>query len=368
MKNVLHLLILFGLVLPGLAGCGKKTEDTAASKPAIAVETATAAPATLVDEIAVTGALSAKRSAEIKSELAGLYREIYVTEWVPVRKGQPLARIQASETETTVRRAEAGSLQAKVEADRARREATRMEQLKTAGLATQQQLDDAASTAAAADALRRAADEELTQLRLRLEKSVIRAPIDGVVAQRNVNVGDLSGADAGGKTIFRIVDNRRLDLTVNVASNEFGKVRVGQRLDFTCDGLPGQTFSGTVKHVNPSVNPLDRSLQVMAEIDNRDDRLKDGLFVKGRIVVGQRTNVLLVPRSVLAGLDPTVGRATLFVVEGEQAHRRAVATGTVSGDQIEIINGLKPGERFVIRGGFNLRDGDRVTVGGGTKS
>lgn len=366
MKQTLHplLLICLGLVL-GLGACGKSREETAApAKPAIAVDIASAAPTTLVEEIAVTGSLAAKQSAEIKAEIAGLYREVYVTEWVAVRKGQPLARIQAAETETLVKRAEAGVLQARVEAERAAREAERMRNLKDSGLATQQQLDDAESTRAAVEARQRAAEEELAQLRIRLDKSLVRAPIDGIVAMRDVQVGDLSGADSGGKAIFRIVDNRRLDLTVTVPSRELGRVAVGQLLEFSCDGLPGQTFSGTVKHLNPSVNANDRSLQVMAEIDNADGRLKDGLFVKGRIIVGRRQGVLLVPRSVLSGLDLVAGRAVLFVVVGDGAQRREVKIGAVSGEHVEIVAGLNSGESYVTRGAFNLREGDRVTVGG----
>ena len=368
------LLFILPLLFLGSA-CSNNDQTSPAEKPAIAVETAVATPAPLVNAIPVTGTLTARRMAEVKTELAGLYREVYVTEWVEVRKGQPLARIQASETETAVKRGEAGVasakaalLQAQVEADRIRREAERMEKLKSAGLATQQQLDDAGSAAEAAEAQVAAArarlqvsEEEVAQLRLRLEKSVVRAPIDGVVAMRAINVGDLSGVDAGGKVIFRIVDNRTLDLTVTVPARELAQVQVGQTLEFSSDGCP-DTFRGIVKHLNPSVNAADRSLQLMAEIDNRDGRLRDGLFVKGEIVTGRREKVLLVPRAVLSNLDLAVGKAFLFVVAGDKAQRRAVQTGAISGEQVEIIAGLQAGEAYVSRGAFNLRDGDRVSV------
>ncbi len=369
-------LLLCCAALPGLGGCSKRDDQAASVKPAVAVDTASAAVSTLIEAVAVTGTLTAKSAANIKSELAGLYREVYVTEWVAVRKGQPLALIQAAESETMVKRAEAGLassraalLQARVEADRGRREAERMGHLQASGLATRQQLDDAGSAVAAAEAGvaaaqagEQAAAEELAQLRIRLGKSLVRAPIDGVVAERHVNVGDLSGVDSGGKTIFRIVDNRRLDLTVTVPTTELARVAVGQTLEFTCDGYPGETFAGVVKHLNPSVNPGDRSLQIMAEVDNRDGRLRDGLFVKGSIVTGRREGVLLVPRVVLSGLDLSAGRAVLFVIEAETARRREVKTGAVSGEQVEIVTGLQAGERYVTRGAFNLRDGDRVSA------
>lgn len=368
------LFFVLTLLLLGSA-CSRNDQTAPAEKPAIAVETVVATSTTLLNTIPVTGTLTARRSAEVKTELAGLVREVYVRDWAPVRQGQPLARIQASESETVVKRGEAGvasaraaQLQAEVEADRSRREAERMAQLKAAGLATQQQLDDATSAAAAASARVTAAQaqwqvsaEELAQLRLRLEKSMVRAPISGEVALCNVNVGDLAGADSGGSVIFRIVDNRILDLTVTVPARELAQVEVGQTLEFSSDGCAG-TFSGIIKHLNPSVNAADRSLQLMAEIDNRDGRLRDGLFVKGEILTGRRENVLLVPRVVLSNLDLAAGKAFLFVVVGDKAQRRAVQTGAISGEQVEIIGGLKAGESYVSRGAFNLRDGDKVSV------
>ena len=379
MKASLRSLLL--LILPLLflgTACSKNDQAPSAEKPVMAVETAVATPATLLATIPVTGTLTARRSAEVKTELAGLIREVYVSDWAPVRQGQPLARIQASESETAVKRGEAGvasakaaQLQAEVEADRSRREAERMAKLKGAGLATQQQLDDASSAAAAAAARVTAVQaqgqvsaEELAQLRLRLEKSLVRAPISGEVALCNVNVGDLAGADSGGGVIFRIVDNRLLDLTVTVPSQALAQVRVGQILEFSSDGCAG-TFSGTIKYLNPSVNAADRSLQVMAEIDNRDGRLRDGLFVKGQIVTGRREKVLLVPRAVLSNLDLAAGKAFLFVIAGNKAERRAVQTGAISGEQVEIVAGLKAGEAYVSRGAFNLRDGDKVSVAAG---
>ena len=367
---------LVSLVLLLCTACSQGEQATSAEKPAIAVEATVATPALLRNTVEVTGTLTARRTAEIKTELGGLYREVYVTEWVAVRQGQPLARIQASETETAVKRGEAGIasakaalLQAQVESDRSRREAERMAKLKDAGLATQQQLDDAGSAAAAAGAQVSAAqarlqvsEEEVAQLRIRLEKSIVRAPIDGVVAMRAINVGDLSGVDAGGKVIFRIVDNRTLDLTVSVPSRDLAQVQVGQILEFSTDGRP-ETFRGVIKHLNPSVSTADRSLQLMAEIDNADGRLRDGLFVKGQIVTGRRENVLLVPRTVLSGIDLTRHKAFLFVVVGDKAERRAVVTGAISGEEVEIVSGLQAGEAYVSRGAFNLRDGDKVSVG-----
>jgi len=114
--------------------------------------------------------------------------------------------------------------------------------------------------------------------------------------------------------------------------------------------------------INPVVNESDRSVKVTAEVQNVSEQLKGGLYVKGRIVTGKRTGVLRVPRVALLSWDVAGKKGDLFVVKGEIANRRTVQTGAVMGDFVEIILGLVLDEQVVVRGGFNLKDGDRVNV------
>ena len=361
-------------VLALSAGCSKKQETTV--KPPIAVELAAAAVADLSEGIEVTGSLEPKFSADIKTQIPGLVTEVYVTQWVRVRKGQPLARIDVAETAAITKRAEAGVAtarsqfaEAQVMLSRAEREELRMKKLKEAGLVTQQAADDSQTESAAAkarvNAARaqiRATEEELQQSRARLAKGLVTAPFDGIVALRDINVGDLTSDAATGKPIFRVVDNRILNLTVTVPSVDSARVKVGQPLEFSVDTLPGKTFSGRVMFVNPELNISDRSLKVVAEVQNQQELLKGGLYAQGRIVTGKRTAVLQVPRTVLANYDTAQQTATLFVAEGQSVRQRNVTTGAVNGGLVEIRKGLQQGERYVSRGGFTLRDGDRITV------
>jgi len=212
------------------------------------------------------------------------------------------------------------------------------------------------------------AQEEVRQARARLAKGLVVSPLDGVVALRDVNVGDLASDAAASKPIFRIVDNRILNLTVTVPSADSARVKVGQPLEFTVDALPGRTFTGRVMYINPEFSSVDRSLRVIAEVTNDGELLKGGLFAKGRIVTGQRDQVVQVPRAALSNWDMANRKANLFVVAGTTAKLRPVETGTVSGDLVEIVKGVVAGEQLVARGGFNLRDGDRVAVATGGSS
>jgi RND family efflux transporter MFP subunit len=345
-------------------------------KPPIAVEAVAAATSGLIDGIQVTGSLEPKFSVDIKTQIPGLIQQVYVTEWVRVRKGQALARIDVAETEALVKRAEAevesakaNLAQAGVAATRAERERERMLKLKESGLATQQAVDDARSEAEAArtrvDAARAqlgVAGGDVRQATARQAKSHVVSPMDGVVALRDVNVGDLASDAAAGKPIFRIVDNRLLNLTVTVSSADSDRVKVGQQIDFSVDALPGRSFKGKVMFINPELNAADRSLKVIAEVQNVPEILKGGLFAKGRVITGTRSDVLQIPRSAIDRFDLASRTGTLFVIENGIARRREVTTGSVTGEQVEIVAGLKQGEQYVVRGGFNLKDGDRVAL------
>ena len=371
--------VLIGLWIITL-GCSATTgEDPKKSekvgKPPVAVEVFKVSASAVSEGIDLVGSLSAKFGTDVKSEYTGIVTEVYVTEWVRVAKGTPLARLDAREADLVLSKAQmavdvarANLLKDEVTANRANREYERLLKLKEAGLVTQQALDDgltekeaAAARIATAAAQIKAAEEDVRYTQTRLSKGIIRSPMDGVVSLRNVNVGDFVG-EMGAKPMFRIVDNSILDLTVTVPSGDMGVVHVGQPLTFSTDALPGKTFSGKVKFINPAVNEADRSVKVIAEVQNVDEQLKGGLFVKGRITTGTRTSVLKVPQAALLTWDVPAKKAEVFVVDGDVARRQTVRTGNISGDQVEIPSGLAPGQQVITRGGFNVKDGNKVNV------
>lgn len=372
MKLLAGALAAFGLFACGKGEAPKTSEQS--GKPPVAVEVAAAKHSGLSEGVEVTGSLESKFYADVRTQIPGLVKQVFVTEWVRVKKGQPLARIDLAETEALAKRAEAGLESAKaalaeaqVAANRADREQSRTLKLKESGLATQQAVDDSRSETEAAKARLEAAraqigvaNEDLRQIRARLAKGLVTAPLDGVVALRDVNIGDLTSDAAAGKPIFRIVDNRLLNLTVTVPSVDSARVKAGQPLEFSVDSIPGKKFSGKVMFINPELSSADRSLKVIAEVQNVPELLKGGLFAKGQIITGTRSSVLLVPRSAISALELTAKKGILFIVENGAARKRDIAIGAVNGDMIEVSSGLKIGEQFVVRGAFDLKDGDKV--------
>jgi membrane fusion protein, multidrug efflux system len=343
-------------------------------KPAVSVDAANAATGDVVEGIDVTGTLSPKYQAEMKSEYGGVVAQVYVNDWAKVRKGDPLLKVDTSEGEVLLLKAKAalemakaGQLEAEAAVARADREYDRAVKLQESGLITRQGMDDsrtqkeaASARIAAAKAQVAAAGEDVAQVTTRLSKAVIRSPFDGTVAERLVSVGDLVGEMQ--KVVFRLVDNRLLELTVSVPSTEMAALRVGQPVRFSTDAFPGREFDGKVAHINPSVSTGDRSVRVIAEVPNDPEVLKGGLFVKGRIATGRRTGVVQVPRTAILSWNVAARKGEVFVVDNNVARRRGVTTGAVQGGRVEIPSGLRSGETVVTRGAYLLSDGDAVKV------
>ncbi len=361
--------ILAGAVLVAGAACSGSPANTApgasAGKPAVAVISAPVVLGTFQNNVDVVGTLAPKFAADVKSEVTATVVEVYVTEWVPVRKGDRLARFDTTEMEAGIAALKAIEAQSRVAESRATREYERAQQLQKYGLITPQAFDDAKSAVEAAEAATAAAAAQIKTAQARLAKSLLLAPMDGVVAFRGINVGDRVENMGGNMPLFRIVNTRVLDLTVAVPSTRLADVKVGQAMEFTADALPGRTFTGKVMFINPELDAASRSAKVVAEVVNQDGALKGGMFAKGRIVISNRDGVLQVPREALQNWNLDQKTAEVWVVKGEQVEQRTVGTGASADGIVEVVSGVQAGDQVVTRGGFNIRTGDRVAVSKG---
>lgn len=352
---------LAALTLSAAACSRSGGADTKVQRPAMAVETAAVTAADMDETVAVVGSLAPKFSADVKSELTAVVAEVYVSEWVRVKKGTPLARLDTREEEADLEGFKAAVLQAEVAETRALREFERAEKLKAAGLLTQQGLDDARSAHQASGASTQAAQARLNAAEARLAKAVLRAPMDGVVSFRGVSAGDRLD-NMGGGPAFTLVDTSVFDLTFTVPSTRIESVKVGQPVRFTTDAVAGRIFEGTVAFINPAADASSRAVRVVAQVPNPDGVLKAGLFVKGTIVTGRRLGVIQVPASAFLSWDVEAKKAELFVIDGTTARRTAIRTGDTFDGTVEVVEGLKAGDRVATRGAFNLSDGDSVSV------
>jgi membrane fusion protein (multidrug efflux system) len=360
-----HVLVILAAALAAACSDNSESKPLEAGRPPVPVSIEQVAASDLEQAVDVVGTLQAKFTADVKSEVTGVVTAVYVTEWVPVKRGDRLAQLDSRETEAGIETLRAAEAQAKVNQNRAQREYERAQQLKEYGLITPQAFDDAKTAVEAADAAMGASRAQIKAAETRLSKLLITSPMDGVVALRGVSVGDRVENMGGNSPMFRIVDNRVLDLTVAVPSSDLASVRVGQTLEFSSETVPGKAFTGKVMFINPMIDPASRSAKVVAEVSNAGGELRDGAFAKGRILVGERSGVLQVRKEALLDWNLETKKAQVFVLDGDTARRREITTGMTSAETVEVLTGLKAGEQVVTRGGFALEDGARVVVSKG---
>jgi RND family efflux transporter MFP subunit len=344
-----------------LAACGEAPVPKAATpagKPALTVTAITPQAEDWPRTLAANGNVVAWQEAVIGAEIAN-YRITAVEVEVGdvVRKGQILARIaddtvasEAAETRAAVAELEASAAEAAANAVRAKE--LREKGFYSAQLQTQYQ-----TTAHTANARLAAARARLQAAELKLGKTRVLAPDDGVISAREATVGSLTQA---GDELFRLIRGGRLEWRAEVPAADLARVVPGGAATLT--GPDGVTVRGTVRRVAPSVDPQTRNGLVFVDIPASTAAVRAGMFARGEFELG-RAPALTLPQSAVVLRD---GFAYVFRLDGEGEQARVaqakVVTGRRLGERIEIVSGLDAQARVVATGGGFLADGDPVRV------
>jgi membrane fusion protein, heavy metal efflux system len=177
----------------------------------------------------------------------------------------------------------------------------------------------------------------------------VLAPEDGIIVERLVNVGELIDPS---KPLFTIGDFQSVWLKADVFEKDIPKVKLGQPIELTVDSFPDQVFKGKLDYVANQVDSDTRTLAVRAEVSNENDLLKPKMFARMRILVGQQ-RVLAIP---IAAIQDTRTCKVVYVPSGPNTYEeRKIKLGTQYDNYVEVLDGLRSGERVVTDGSFDLR-------------
>ena len=180
----------------------------------------------------------------------------------------------------------------------------------------------------------------------------LKSPLAGTVVERNVTVGQMVGADPT-QVLYTIADLNELQVVAEVYERDLSRVSKGVAVTVTVEAYPDETFSGTIVYVGDVVDPTTRTIKVRCNVTNRDLKLKPEMFARVRLKVGSGRPVLALPKEAVIEVG---GQAFVFVQAADGRYvRRPVVTGTMSGDTIQIREGLQSGERVVVKGALLLR-------------
>jgi len=256
--------------------------DVAKVSDAVTTTTATeAAPAGIASEaggtIVATGEFVSPVRSELSAKLPGRVGRMYVDEGSLVTKGQPLLELETDYTRINLQRAEADSQRAAAAEADAERDLSRKKELIAKDSIPRATFDRSASAYDQAKAAHASAVAQASMYRQQLTDSVLRSPIDGVVAEKRTDIGQRLGDNT---VTLVVVQTSPLKLRFRVPEKYLAQVHRGQDVKATVDPYPGQIFAGRVTVVGGVIDPATRSFTVETEFPNRDGKLRPGLFAR----------------------------------------------------------------------------------------
>ena len=394
-------MVALGGLLLASAGCEKKVDAKAAEAArskvveALPVTTAAAELRKIDRVISVTGSLNPDETVTINSEVVGKVTSIRFDFGQAVRKGDVLAEIDKQEfqiqlerskaalaqalarvglspgQETTVPTSTASTRQAEAQMEDAKFKFESAAKLVKSGDISQERYtelekayrarqagyestrDDLRMQWASTESLR--ADVKLAEKRL--NDATMRAPFDGIVAQKHVSVGQYLKDNMA---IVTLVKSNPMRLRVDVPQTASGVVKVGTLLTFTTDAIPGKEFQAVVRELNPSLDAKSRSLTAEARFVASDSRLRPGMFAQVNLVLGRSVETIMVPKAALYSI---AGLTKLFIIRDGKAVERRLIPGVEQGGWVEVpADAVGPNDKVAVSNLGALVNGSAVTV------
>ena len=376
-------LVLAVLILAGAAGGGvwlrQNQPKAIAVRTHVVTETTTggAADKTLLNS---SGYVTARREATVSSKVTGKVMEVLVEEGMSVEADQVLARIDASNTETSLRLAEAQAASARkalsetrVNIAQAERDLGRFTKLVAEGIGNQADTDRARSQMEALRAQldRQTADIAVAERQIAVWKqevddTIIRAPFAGVVTTKNAQPGEIiSSMSSGGFTrtgICTIVDMTSLEIEVDVSESYINRVTPDQPVEATLDSYPEWRIPAKVITIIPTADRQKATVKVRVAFDELDPRILPEMSVKVAFQSAEEATPVekytAIPEAAVRQRD---GRDIVWVVNEGKVKPRPVTIGDKSDGQARVEAGVNGGERIVIEGFDYLAEGASVT-------
>ena len=326
-----------------LGGCGKKDSNNQnQTTQAIPVEVTVVKKSSIDREIELVGNLLAWREANLGAQTTARVQKIYVDAGSRVKEGDLLFEMDDTQL-----------AQAKIQYQVAKDNYNRLKPLYETGSISQSQFDQVKAAYETAE----------KTYQLLLTNTQFRAPFSGVVTAKRLNDGEvflLAPGGAGAPTIVSMMQINPLKLILNVSESNLKDVKLNQTVEIKSDIFPNEVYKGNISRINPAVNPASRTFEVEVRIPNPNEKLKPGMYVRARILIGKSEGIIVNRSSALKQLGSTAYYG--FIVKDNVAKRVELTLGKEFDSQVEITSGLNEGDYLVTRGQGLLKDGSKVEI------
>ena len=333
---------------------GKKEES-------VTFDTAKVAPANLMTSVTATGTIEPVTSVTVGTQVSGIVSKLYVDYNSVVKKGQVIAELDKTNlvSQLNASKATLASAQSKLNYESSNYK--RYDALYKKGLVSADEYENAQLTYKQAREQVASAKEEVQRAQTNLGYATITSPIDGIVLSKAVEEGQTVAASFSTPELFTIAQNlKEMQVVADVDEADIGDVREGERVTFTVDAYPDDTFEGTVKQVRQEATTTNNvvTYEVVISAPNADLKLKPGLTANVTIYTAERKNVTCVPSKALryTPTKETIGKRKIvdcngknkvWTLEGNNIVAHRVNIGMTDGTNTELLDGLKTGTQVI---------------------
>lgn len=366
MLKKIPLILLAGIGL-ALTGCQQQAASVDEAKIPIEVQAVTLGE--LPQTLFYNGDIKAEFDVKVFSKVPDRIERYYVDEGDKVEKGSPIAKVTATTMEQAVRQAEAAVAAAEAQEANLRTEYERAQRLRGEDAMSQQQYDAVKTQYEAVSAQVIQARAGLISAKSLSSDATVSAPMGGIIGKRYYEEGDMA---APSMPVASVVQMDRVKIEVEAPEADMGRLAVGQRAAVTVRSFPGEVFEGKVIKISPVLDPLTRMATVEILIPNPGHRLKPGMFAEVEVTTGVIENTIVVPRYCVIentsmvqvnGKDQVTRNYFVYVMnDSSKAEQRQLDVTYVNHQSIAVKGGLSLGEKLVVQGQNNLRDGVAVVV------
>lgn len=334
---------------------GSKKEE------AVTFDTAKVAPANIKNSVTATGSVEPVTSVTVGTQVSGIISKLYVDYNTTVKKGQVIAELDKTNLTSELNTAKASLASAESDLNYQQTNFQRYQTLYKKGLVSADEYDSAKLSYKKAKEQVAQAKEMVAKAQTNLSYAIITSPIDGVVISKAVEEGQTVAASYATPELFTIAkDLKDMQVVADVDEADIGDVKEGERVTFTVDAYPNDTFEGVVKQVRQEATTTNNvvTYEVVISAPNKDLKLKPGLTANVTIYTAERQNVVSVPSKALR-FTPTKdlmkgikivdcnGKNKVWTKEGNTFRAHAVQIGMTDGINTEILSGIKQGQEVV---------------------
>lgn len=322
------------------------------------VETLRLSPTNLNETFHYSGVIRAENDVWITSEVSGRVLTISKSLGDPCKKGESVASLDREPYQTALNDAKGAFEQARIQSEQSQRDAKRMQRLAKQSAITLQRLEQAEAIYATQAAALTRAQAGLDLARRRLNESALACPFDGVIAERNVELGQMI---TPGMPVARVVDTTGLMLKLGVSGKELQHIKKGAPVKLVDATDPEVQFAGAVTHVGVAANQMSQTFPFEIAIHPGERMARPGQIVHAHVTVKEHTNVSAIP---IQALQEDAQGTYIWVVQHSKAERLSVTpnnTATIE-DQVVLETLLEQGTEVVLVGGHGLKTGDAVDV------